>query len=414
MVTRRSRKSSKKSSRSRKKTSSPRRRRRRSSVPRTTSRRRRSTRSRRRRKSQRCLSSRPITWKPQRSSNLPLCPTPQKNPCENPCNNRSEWVKLALRNNYFLTWAKLLAHLGRCDPGNSICQPFGGVTPPEGILNFQKQFKPKVNIVMGLGNKDGDYTLAHVEMSFNNAVLAPPATGSIKGRGLAGPKRGRAIDANFELSSNENEPADIPVVVGGVQKGFGSGMFNQFVELNGEAVLLAEDFCRMPAWPAAKTAEDKKQDKLMVPFGPGCCLPGVPGGGGDLPIMRTQIPPGSVLDDIMLGDCRVPAMKIGIGATLPSLVRRSINWQKNPLDVNTSKAFFIARNKSLAPAKDFTKFKVVFNQEKTCGQNLVEQLFVNTIGDGTTFGYYGEDESGGGKPKTDTVFDILDSAVAVD
>jgi hypothetical protein len=151
----------------------------------------------------------------------------------------------------------------------------------------------------------------------------------------------------------------------------------------------------MPAWPAAKNADDKKQDSLMIPYGPGCCLPGMPGlnigTGTNVPIMRTAIPPGSALDDIMLGDCRVPEMKTGIGATLPSQVRRSLSWEKHPLKPGDSKKFFLDRNKSLADAakEKFKEFKVIFNQERVCGQNLLEQLLVNTIGDGTSIGYFG-------------------------
>lgn len=389
---------------------------------RTTRSRSRRSRSRRSRSRSKCLSSRPISWKPQKSSNLPLCGQKLSNPCENPCNNRSEWVKLALKNNYFLTWAKLLAHLGRCDPGSTICQPFGGITPPEGsLLEFQKQFKPRVSIVMGLGNTAGDYTLAHVELSFNNAVLAPPATGTVKGKCIAGASRGKALKdisttgvITFENGDAEAKP--VSVVVGGVQKGFGAGMFNQFVEINGEAVLLAEEFCRMPAWPAAKDDVQKKQDSLMIPYGPGCCLPGIPGinvgVGTNIPIMRTPIPPGSVLDDILLADCRVPILKTGIGATLPSQVRRSLSWQKTPLSPASSKEFFIKRNASLAVdnKETFSKFKVIFNQEKTCGQNLLEQLLVNTIGDGTSFGFYGKDDD----TDASETAGILESAAVVE
>ena len=180
---------------------------------------------------------------------------------------------------------------------------------------------------------------------------------------------------------------------------------DQFVEINGEAVLLATDFCRMPAWPAAKSDVDKAQDKLMIPYGPGCCIPGIPGVnvdvGQNVPIMRTAIPPGSALDDIMLGDCRVPEMKVGIGATLPSQVHRSLSWEKHPVDPKSSKKFFLDRNKSLAIAtkEKFKEFKVIFNQERTCGQNLLEQLIVNTIADGTSFGYFGSTQTDTEEPQ---------------
>jgi hypothetical protein len=371
-----------------------------------TSRRRKSTRSRSRRRRRstggRCLSSRPVSWQPQKSSNLPLCPTAPSNPCANPCNNRGEWVKLALKNNYFLRWSTLLAHLSRCDPGTSICQPFGGVTPPEGtLLDFQKKFRPRVNVVIGLGNnipegsdKPSAYTLAHVELSFNNAVVAPPVTATIKGKMIAGENRGNSVTGistdELQLENGNADPQEIAVVVGGVQRG--SGSFDQFVEINGEAVMLAQDFCRMPAWPRARTPDEQKKDALMVPLAPGCCIPGFPGNaGGDIPIMRTAIPPGSALDDIMLGDCRVPTMKTGVGATLPSYVRRTLGWEKNPLSTLNSKTFFSERNKSLtkdAANEKFEKFKVILTAQRVCGQNLLEQLLINTIGDGTPFAGY--------------------------
>ena len=345
-----------------------------------------------------------MSWQPQKSSNLPLCPTAPSNPCANPCNNRGEWVKLALKNNYFLRWSTLLAHLSRCDPGTSICQPFGGVTPPEGtLLDFQKKFRPRVNVVIGLGNNvtgTGDnakptaYTLAHVELSFNNAVVAPPVTATIKGKMIAGENRGNSVtavgDPSLQLENGTGDPAEIPIVVGGVQRG--SGPFDQFVEINGEAVMLAQDFCRMPAWPRARTSGEQKKDALMVPLAPGCCIPGFPGNaGGDIPIMRTAIPPGSALDDIMLGDCRVPTMKTGVGATLPSYVRRTLGWEKNPLSTLDSKAFFAVRNRSLTKddeSKKFESFKVILTAQRVCGQNLLEQLLINTIGDGTPFAGY--------------------------
>ena len=34
-------------------------------------------------------------------------------------------------------------------------------------------------------------------------------------------------------------------------------------------------------------------------------------------------------------------------------------------------------------------YKVIFNKEISCGQNLLEQLLVNTIGDGTSIGFFG-------------------------
>ena len=372
----------------------------RSSKTRKTSSRKKRSRSRKRK----CQSSRPVTWKPQKSNNAPLCKPSNNNPCANPCNNRAEWLKLAIKNNYLLTWSKLLSALSRCDMGSGICQPFGGISPPDSnIANFQKQFKPKVSIVIGLGNVGGvdsasAYTLAVVELSFNNAVAAPPSTATIKGRGLAGENRGKALTSvtadKGELAFGDGEPVEYPIVVGGVQRTSGSGLFDQLVEINGEAVILAQEFCKMPAWPAAKSDKDKKQDKLMKVFGPGCCLPisSSLGSGGDLPIMRTTIPPGSVFDQMMLDDCRAPVMKIGVGATLPSQVQRTLSWEKNPLKPEISKKFFLDRNKSLTEGeekKKFDKFKVIFNKEITCGQNLLEQLLVNTIGDGTSIGFFG-------------------------
>ena len=388
-----------------------------------TSRSRSRSRSRRRkRKSRKCVSSRPVSWKPQKSkSNLPLCPPPKVSPCANPCNNRSEWIKLAWKNGYFLTWSKLLAQLNRCDPGSNICPPFGGITPPnKSIADFQKQFKPRVAVVLGLGNPGGsDYTLTSAELSFSTAVLAPPATGTVKGRCIAGPLRGKRLE-NFDdngypefPSVEAMEPLDVSVVVGGVQRFQGAGLFDQLVEINGEAVLLAQDFCRMPAWPISKSTSDHEKDKLLIPVGPGCCLPfGIAGSVGiDIPIMRTPIPPGSALDDMLYGSCRVPVLKTGVGATLPSQVRRSLSFEKNPMNTVVSKQYFIKENKSLTSdnaGEKFDKFKVIFNKQIPCGQDLVEQLLVNTIGDGTSFGYFGKENVDPDTGTEQPVFESVD------
>jgi hypothetical protein len=319
-------------------------------------------------------------------------------------------MKLAWKNGSFMTWNKLVSCLQTCDPGSSVCQPCGGLSfsGENNMSDFQNNFQPRVSIVIGLGNTGADdtqkkYSIALVDLKMNNAAIVPPATGTISGKCIAGDNRGKwisGITADGYLKIDGAEAKDIPVVVGGVQRSQGSGgLFNQFVEINGEAVFAASDFCKLPAWPAAKTSEDREKDKLLVPIGPGCCLPieGITTGTVDIPVMREPVPPGSALDTMMYDDCRAPIMKTGLGTTLPSRVKRTLKWEKHPEKPSVSKTAFLKRNAQFTPKSKqmFKGFDVTIEKIATCGQSLMEQLMINTIGDGTTFGYYGttlEDE----------------------